>query len=79
MPSNKEIIEIDVDIEQFKKTNLPMNFQYDLGVPAEKTLPEFICNEVVEKVKAKVQTLTLSDSRDIDAVIKEKQRLVEFN
>lgn len=56
-----------------------MNFQYDLGVPAEKTLPEFICNEVVEKVKAKVQTLTLSDSRDIDAVIKEKQRLVEFN
>ena len=51
LPSNKEVVEIDIDVEVFKKANMPQNLNYDLGVPAEKTLPEFIQEDPCPKVK----------------------------
>ena len=65
-------------MEQFKTANMPDNFNYDLGVPADKTLPEFICQDVLVKITKKVQSLTLSFSRDTENVSKERGRLVEF-
>jgi hypothetical protein len=29
---------------------MPSNFNYFLGVPADKTLPEFICDDPLERV-----------------------------
>lgn len=68
-----------MDHEAFKKANLPDNFNYFLGVPAEKTMPEFICQELLEKVRTRLPCLTNSDSRDVDAILKERHRLVEFS
>ena len=78
LPSNLEVLQIDVDIDAFKKANMPHNFNYFLGVPADKTLPEFICDDPLERVMMRVSKITLADSRDLDATLKEKSRLVEF-
>lgn len=43
LPMNKEIMEIEYDMEAFKKANMPNNLNYNLGSLADKTLPEFIC------------------------------------
>lgn len=51
LPSNKEVVEVDIDMEAFKKANMPQNLNYDLGVPAEKTLPEFIQEDPCPKVE----------------------------
>jgi len=72
-------MEMDVDVEAFKRVNMPKNLVYDLGVPAEKTLPEFICPDPLAKVKEKIQKITLNNSRDVDAIYKDKGRLVEFD
>ena len=58
---------------------MPGNFNYDLGIPAEKTLPEFFNDDPLEKIMSKVQKITLSFTRDMDHVYKEKTRLVEFD
>ena len=58
---------------------MPNNFNYFLGVPADKSLPEFICDDPLERVMTRVSKITLSDSRDLDATLKEKSRLVEFS
>jgi hypothetical protein len=57
---------------------MPSNFRYDLGVPAEKTLPEFISRDQLQRVQSKVMSLTLVDTKDLDHIMKEKGRLVEF-
>jgi hypothetical protein len=57
---------------------MPRALNYELGVPSEKTLPEFMCRNSLEKIRGRVQKLTYVDSRDVDAIVKEKTRLVEF-
>ena len=71
-------MEIDIDYELFKKLNLPRIFQYDLGNISEKILPEFICDDPLSKIVQKIPKVTLTDSKDIDNVLKSRQRLVEF-
>ena len=58
---------------------MPGCFNYDLGVPAEKSMPEFICYDPLLKIIMKLQFLTLNFSRDMELVQKEKGRLVEFD
>jgi hypothetical protein len=58
---------------------MPGNFNYDLGIPAEKTLPEFFNDDPLEKIESKIQKLTLNFSRDMDSVYKERSRLVDFD
>jgi hypothetical protein len=58
---------------------MPNNFNYDLGSPAEKTLPEFISDNLLEKIQAKVPKLTLDGLRDVETILKDRYRLVEFN
>lgn len=43
-------MEIDIDYDSFKKINIPHLFQYDLGNISEKILPEFMCNDLLEKI-----------------------------
>ena len=43
-----------MDIDHFKAVNLPKNFVYDMGSIADKTLAEFFCTDILEKVKSKV-------------------------
>jgi len=45
---------------------MPSNFRYDLGVPAEKTLPEFISRDQLQRVQSRVMGLTLVDTKDLD-------------
>ena len=71
-------MEIDIDYELFKKLNLPRIFQYDLGNISEKILPEFICDDPLLKIVQKIPKVTLTDSKDIDNVLKLRQILVEF-
>ena len=33
---------------------MPKNFNYDLGNIAEKTMPEFITDKLLEKIKSKL-------------------------
>ena len=54
LPTNNEIVSLPLEMEKFMSTNLPKCFNYNMGNPAEKTLPEFICRNGLEKVKEKV-------------------------
>ena len=72
MPSNHEIVNIDTDIDQFKRMNMRKNFDYDLGIPAEKTQPEFICRNSLEKIQEKLLVCNPTDSRDVDQIVKER-------
>lgn len=67
---------MDVNMENFKKVNMPTNLNYDLGVPAEKGMAELISYDPLLKIFMKVQQLTLTESIDTDVVQKEKGRLV---
>ena len=58
---------------------MPKNFNYDLGNIAEKTMPEFITDKLIEKIKSKLPQLTLDEVRDDESITKERYRLVEFN
>lgn len=58
---------------------MPKNFNYDLGNIAEKTMPEFITDKLLEKIKSKLPQLTLDEVRDVESITKERYRLVEFN
>ena len=62
---------MDVDVENFKKVNMPTNLNYDLGVSAEKGMPEFISYDPMIKIMMKVQQLTVNFSRDLDTAQKE--------
>jgi hypothetical protein len=79
LPTNHEVCNIECDIDQFKATNMPKNFNYDLGNIAEKTMPEFITDKLLEKIKSKLPQLTLDEVRDVESITKERYRLVEFN
>jgi hypothetical protein len=49
-----------------------------MGNIAEQSMPEFICEDGLSKIKAKIPKLNLTDSRDVEGVSKERSRLVEF-
>jgi len=59
---------------------MPKNFNYDLGNTQEGLLPEFLKTETtsLDKIRKRLPTLTYTESRDVDAVVKERMRLVEF-
>jgi hypothetical protein len=79
IPSFKEIVELEWDIDNFKKINLPKNLVYDVGNISEQILPEFMCEDILSKVKQKLPSITyIANSRDVDTVLKERNRLVEF-
>lgn len=78
LPANHEIFNLEFDIEKFKSVNMPKNLRYNLGSPAEKVMPEFVCNNSLEKIKQKIQKLTIKDCTDVEEIVKERQRLVEF-
>lgn len=78
LPTNSEIVHLEIDIDNFMKTNLPNCFNYQMGNLAENSMPEFVTKEGLAKIRSKIPKITLSDSRDVDAVQKERQRLVEF-
>ena len=48
-------MEMDVNMENFKKVNMPTNLNYDLGVPAEKGMAELISYDPLLKIFMKVQ------------------------
>ena len=66
------------NFDKFREINLAGNLQYNLGNQAEGTLPEFAGENLIEMIQARVPKITLTDSRDVDLVVKEKNRLVEF-
>ena len=51
---------------------MPRIFQYDLGNISEKILPEFICDDPLLKIVQKIPKVTLTDSKDIDNVLKSR-------
>jgi hypothetical protein len=78
LPSNTEILELQLHMDKFKEVNLPDCFNYDLGNSNENKPAEFASRNSLELIRKRLPKLTLADSIDADAVIKEKGRLVEF-
>ena len=78
--TNKEIFDIDIDVDSFKKANMPKNLVYELGVPSERTMPEFIQEDLLKMITSRVQKLDLIRNRiEVESVVKEKYRLIDFN
>ena len=75
---NKEITELNVDIEAFKKANMPNNLVFDLGSPADKILPEFINDEPFKKLLNRLPKFEMADTRDLDTIMKTNGRLIDF-
>jgi hypothetical protein len=71
-------LNLDVNVEKFKQANLPSNFNYELGSQTEEIQSEFASDNLLQQIKAKVPKLTLTESRDVDLVVKDRFRLVEF-
>ena len=67
-----------MDIDKFRAENLPKVFNYDLGSQADQKQPEFVSRESLQKIESRVSQISASNSRDVDSVLKERGRLVEF-
>jgi len=78
LPSNLEVLNVNVELDNFKQMNMPKNFNYDMGLPAEDRPSEFFRGNSLMKIREKLPSVTYTDSRDVDHVVKEKGRLVEF-
>jgi len=73
------VLSLEYDIDAFKEANMPKNFVYELGNTQEGTLPEIVtCEDHLVMIKQKVQKCTYAESGDVDLVVKERLRLVEF-
>jgi hypothetical protein len=57
---------------------LPGNFAYQQGKISDNILPEFICNNSLEKIMEKLPNLTPSENLDVDLIQQERNRYVEF-
>lgn len=59
---------------------MPKNLVYELGVPSERTMPEFIQEDLLKMITSRVQKLDLIRNRiEVESVVKEKYRLIDFN
>lgn len=75
---NREICELQIDIDAFKRHNMPNNMQFNLGSPADKILPEFINDEPFKKMLKRLPQFQMADTRDFEGVLKAKGRIIDF-
>jgi hypothetical protein len=78
LPTNTEILDLYLHMDKFKELNIPRSFDYDFGNANEDKLTEFAGNNQLELIQQRLPRITLTDSIDVDQVVKDRSRLVEF-
>lgn len=65
-------------MDKFREANMPGCFNYDFGSANDNRLTEFAGNNGLGLIQKRLPKLTLTDSIEVDQVVKDKSRLVEF-